>query len=155
MKYRILTQEELKPLEKEFISFLVVLGISPQEWMALKKSDPLRVTKLVEDFSDVIFDKIIQKLLYLEIHDASGLKLFKCESDQIYLIGIESPKPFKSVDDMIHYMSIDVDAFQIFYTSKAYYPDRSMELFNMIQDGALVSNGSWYEKMMALKAVKI
>jgi hypothetical protein len=41
-KYRLLTLEELKSMEKEFVDFLVLNGIPGEDWVKLKDTDPDR-----------------------------------------------------------------------------------------------------------------
>jgi len=58
-KYRILSSEELELLEKEFIEFLVINGITADEWQKIKASEPEKTKKFIELFSDVVFEKLM------------------------------------------------------------------------------------------------
>ena len=40
MKYERISIDELEKLEKEFIDFLVVNGISPIDWVSIKENKP-------------------------------------------------------------------------------------------------------------------
>ena len=40
VKYRALTHEELESMEKEFIDFLVLNGITGEDWEKLKNEKP-------------------------------------------------------------------------------------------------------------------
>ncbi|MBK8518607.1 MAG: hypothetical protein IPL55_20680 [Saprospiraceae bacterium] len=146
MKYRRLSNQELESFEKEFIGFLVVNGIDADEWINIKKTDLNRTHALLEEFSDVILEGILTKIMYIEYFGDEGLKLFKCDENTIFLIGIEPPNSFTNLETMVADLSKHPDAYSIYYTSKDYIPDRNTELFRMIQSGGLVSNGHYYNQ---------
>ena len=51
MRYRKLSLEELKPLDKEFINFLVVNGVSAKDWTVIKTKNPKQADKILDAFS--------------------------------------------------------------------------------------------------------
>ena len=145
MKYRRLTAEELSGLEKEFINFLIVNGIDAQEWEKIKIHDLGQGEKMIEIFSDMIFEGICLKVKYLEHFDKQGLKLFRCDDDLIRLTGIISDTAFNSVQEMMAHIAKSPDEFRIFHTAKGYVPDKNMEIFRMISSGAVITDGTYYE----------
>ena len=62
MKYRCLTDEELKELEQEFKHFLISNNVYTEEWEKLNKKKDKRVQELVELFSDVVLDKALKNI---------------------------------------------------------------------------------------------
>ncbi len=58
-KYRSLSQEELKPLEEDFIKFLAANTVAAEDWDKIKKDDPKKAEGLVEIFSDIVWDKAL------------------------------------------------------------------------------------------------
>ena len=50
MKYRRLTLEELKPLENEFIDFLVVNGVIADDWEQLLANDVEKSNQIIDAF---------------------------------------------------------------------------------------------------------
>jgi len=66
MKYRRLTLEELKPLEDEFIDFLVVNGVIADDWEQLLANDVEKSNKIIDAFSEVVFEGIMRKTQFLE-----------------------------------------------------------------------------------------
>ena len=52
----------------------------------IKTTTPERAEQLIEVFSDIVFEKVIQKIEYLEHRTADDLKLFECKEDKINLI---------------------------------------------------------------------
>lgn len=156
MKYRRLTIEELEELEQEFVRFLAANTVTSEDWQALKTTKPERAEQLIDVFSDIVFEKIINKVTHLEHRSPQDLKLFACLDDQIKLIGVKVVG-VKSVDFTKNQTSDEM--LQIFKTApqgsikmysaeKAYKDnDRSKELFSMMQNGCLISKGELYETM--------
>ena len=68
--YRRLNTEELASLEKEFIDFLVVNGITAPDWEQMKKDNPENSDQMIELFSEVVFEGIFRKTKFLKISTA-------------------------------------------------------------------------------------
>ena len=66
LKYKRLSIEQLKELEKEFVDFLVVNGILAEDWLKLKETDPDKAEQMVDLFSDVVFEGILRKTDFIE-----------------------------------------------------------------------------------------
>ena len=66
MKYRLLTDEELKELEEDFKHFLITNHVYNEEWIQLNKTNDKKVKELVELFSDIVFEKALSKIIFLE-----------------------------------------------------------------------------------------
>ena len=88
MKYRRLTLEELKPLENEFIDFLVVNGVIADDWEQLLANDVEKSNKIIDAFSEVVFEGIMRKTQFLEYRSVGELITFSCMADLIYMAGI-------------------------------------------------------------------
>ncbi len=144
MKYRILSDSELKELETEFIQFLVANGIDDAEWKKINNNDPDKAIEFVETFSDVVFEKAFNKVQFLEHLEPTSIKVFMFGSDKIYLIGIDSKHPdidFRDKDvltalatNFLEYK----DHLTIYKTNKAITENRELEIFKMLKDGCLV-----------------
>ncbi|MBK7638172.1 MAG: hypothetical protein IPJ13_30780 [Saprospiraceae bacterium] len=145
MKYRRLTAEELSGLEKEFVHYLIINGIDAQEWEKIKSVSAEKADKMIEIYSDMVFEGICAKVKYCEYFDKDGLKLFRCDEDEIRLTEIIPTSAFDSVQEMMTHLAKNPDEFRIFYTSKGYKPDRNLEIFRMISAGAVITNGTYYE----------
>jgi cag pathogenicity island protein 24 len=94
MKFRMLTEAELEILKDDFIKFLVVNGIDAAEWQRIKGDEPIRAVKMLEQFSDFVLDQSLGKVEYLEYLDKGGIKVFKLDTEEIQLIGIDSDLVF-------------------------------------------------------------
>ena len=98
MKYRILTDEELKELETEFKHFLISNDISSEEWEKTNNEDPYKAIHFVELFSDIVLEKALKNTKYLEHRSVSDLKVFKFEDDKAFLIALKAKPDAVQVD---------------------------------------------------------
>ncbi|MEY2924715.1 MAG: hypothetical protein RLZZ337_1263, partial [Bacteroidota bacterium] len=48
LKYERLAQEELEKLQDDFVNFLVVNGITADDWVSIKENEPLNADQIVE-----------------------------------------------------------------------------------------------------------
>lgn len=89
-KYRILTNQELKELEKEFVQFLISNGIEGEAWSLLNEKDPDRALDLMIVFSDLIFSKIEEETPYFIFSNSKMAQLIKLENNFSQAIWIKS-----------------------------------------------------------------
>jgi len=66
MKYRRLSSEELEQLQDNFIRFLAAQSITGMDWTTMKTANPERAEELIEQFSDVVIEKTLHNVEYLE-----------------------------------------------------------------------------------------
>jgi cag pathogenicity island protein 24 len=138
MKFRMLTEAELEILKDDFIKFLVVNGIDAAEWQRIKGDEPIRAVKMLEQFSDFVLDQSLGKVEYLEYLDKGGIKVFKLDTEEIQLIGIDSDLVFMDENAFLKGLGENPTHFKIYTSSKKYFPDRNTEVFKMIQNGAQI-----------------
>ena len=89
MKYRILNNTELEPLKDDFIKFLSANTVTGEDWAKIKSNKPNEALKLVEIFSDVVWEKALDKIKYLEHRDDNYLKVFYCGENKIEMVGLK------------------------------------------------------------------
>ena len=153
MKYRRLTNAELAELETEFVRFLAAQSIPADDWEKIKNTDPARTNQLLDKFSEVVFEKVIANLQYLEFRTPKDIKTFYCEEDQIHLIGLsasgETDLDFTknpSRAELMQQFQNQQAQLQIYHAQKGYQPDRKTELFRMMESGALIAqDGGMYK----------
>jgi hypothetical protein len=159
MKYRRLTTEELAELETEFIRFLVSNTVTGDDWEKIKKEDPKKAVGLIEIFSDIVFDKTISKIEYLEMKTPKDLKIFRCNKDDIELMGLkiegesdlDLTADISSEEMMVKLQSSDAKL-QLYSANKKYKNEnREQELFQMMQWGSLISDGKLFHLLRTLK----
>lgn len=132
-KYRRLSIEEIKSLEKEFIDFLVVNGIPADDWEKIKTNQPEKADGIIDSFSDVVFEKILRQNKYLVRHSQEEMATVSCLSDRFHMIAIRYKDGTKTaVEDV--------------YTSqKKYKLDRETEIWQLLEkQGFELSEGKEY-----------
>lgn len=148
MKYRRLDLAELEVLEKEFVQFLAANHITAADWEKMKIEDLTQMNGLLDIFSDIVFDKTLDNLQFLEFIMPNDIKTFFCDKDQIYLLGLKH-QTGKTIDfqelnlpnDLINLVKDSDTSFEIYSAEKSYQPERKQELFKMIESGCLISKG--------------
>lgn len=157
MKFRRLDQEELSELEPEFIRFLAANTITGDDWEKLKVENLEKAEGLIDIFSDIVFEKILKKIEFLEIKTPSDLRTFHCEAEKIKMIGLkiegESSVDFTKNQDPTQIMSLlrlSNAKLQLYKGEKTYSKEREVELFELMeQQGALISNDGHLYKTLA------
>lgn len=59
IQFRLLTHDELVPLQHDFVLFLAAQGITKSDWTAMQESAPERQEALLIDFSNMVWHKIL------------------------------------------------------------------------------------------------
>ena len=89
MKYRRLSKEQFEELHKEFINFLATQSITEAEWEVLKSQKPEVVEAEMDIFSDLIWEGVLDKVLFLENIAPQHMYLFHVKENAIALIGLK------------------------------------------------------------------
>lgn len=158
MKYRRLSQDELLELAPEFIRFLSSQAIPSDEWETLKLEKPQLANELIDVFSDMVFDNIIERIEYLELKTSKDFKTFWCEPDKINMFGIliegQTDLTFQDhlAPEQIAQLLKESDAkVKVYRGEKSYKKERSQELFDWLEKGALISkDGAMYKTLEQL-----
>ena len=144
MKYKRLTVEELKALEQDFIHFLASAQITGQDWEKMKLKEIEKAEELIDVFSDVVYDKILRKIKYLEFRDAKTVNIFYCAEDKIYLAGIRmsehSDFDLTSNDLATKWMEENSATVKVVKTERKYVKERELEVFELLQAGCLITD---------------
>ena len=160
MKYKRLTNEELTELESEFTRFLATYQINAQEWQKLKETEPKKVEELIELFSDLVYEKTLKNIEYLEFKTPNDIKTFHCLEDKIVMMGlmvegdvpIDFTKQFSPTEmtELIQKSNAQVN---LYSAEKEYKGSREDELFRMLNWGCLISkDGHLYKTLEGLKS---
>ncbi|MBX2828814.1 MAG: hypothetical protein KTR22_11670 [Flavobacteriaceae bacterium] len=149
MKYTRLTKEQLEELHPEFIKFLASQSITGDEWAKIKQEQPQVAEDEIDVFSDLIWEGVLNKAEYLQNASAKQLFLFKLEEAQMRLIAVKVSHPDMDLtsEKGMQWLQEHVkdDAVELFTASKPYGEDRNLDIFNLIQQGATINNGSLFE----------
>jgi hypothetical protein len=154
MKYKRLTTEELNALEKEFIHFLSSAQITGKDWERIKKEDPEKAEELVEVFSDLVYDKVLGKINFLEYLDNKTLNIFKCETDKISLVGIRvkenSLMDLRESDVFSNWDDNKTASISIVRSEKKYKETKESEVFELLQNGCVITNQKRFDLLSGL-----
>ena len=145
MKYRVLTGDELKELETEFKHFLITNNVYTEEWEELNRKKDKRVRELVEMFSDIVLDKALRNVKFLEHITKTDIKAFKCDEKEMTLIGITSSN--KELDFMKNTSADFQNDLNIFITSKPDFKEREIEVFELMESGCSIIDEERFKKL--------
>ena len=162
MKYRRLQLDELQEMEADFIDFLAANTVTGPDWEKLKAEKPEKANELIDIFSDIVFDKVLKKVEYLEFKTPKDLKTFHCQTDKIVMRGMmvqgESSLDFTKNPEPDQIMNIlkETGAKLQLYRAEKVYKDgnREAELFRMMENGCLISKGELYRSLESLQKKK-
>ena len=155
-KYRNLTSEELKDLEKEFIEFLVINGITADQWELLKKEDKEKAELVLEQFSDVVWEGVLRKTQFIEHRSPQEVRAFQCLPGKMILMGL------KIEDDSINLRTQEgfekvkskAPSTSVYSTEKIYHKKREEEIFGLIKSGSVISDGKLFKSIALILADK-
>ncbi len=149
MKYRLLTEEERQPLKDDFIKFLAINGIDAESWVDLKTNKPETATGILESFSDMVFDTILRKQMFIEVWHDKSVHTFQFLKEKVVWVGLEFQEPV-SQDNFTEIAQKGEG--KIIHSSKEYAKNREEDMFDMLQKGALMSDGALFKKISLLMA---
>ncbi|MFY0686364.1 MAG: hypothetical protein JXQ90_04315 [Cyclobacteriaceae bacterium] len=151
MKYRRLTTDELHELEKEFVDFLVVNGITADEWVNLKEQAPDKAEQIVDAFSDVVMEGVLRKIKFIDMITSGFLYCFQCLEDKMVLVGLEKDADvvidFTQRDQISEALAKKQKGIKIFTQNKVYTKTREVELFEMLSKGCNISDGTMFKTL--------
>jgi len=149
MKYMQLTTEQLEEFHEEFTVFLASQQIDRKEWEKIKADKPEVAKEEIDVFSDLVWDRVLSKVKYLEHFSERTLNLFKCDELQILRIVVEVEKEaFNFFNEEDYNWFIDNskhETIQYFKGQKPYLRERNQELFDLIKKGGRITKGVLYE----------
>lgn len=155
MKYTRLTKEQLQELEPEFINFLATQSITGDEWAKIKKDAPEVAEEELDVFSDLIWEGVLSKVLYLENISAQQMHLFELAEKEMKLIAVKVMNPKIDLTTEIGFnwfkKNWQSDFVEYMTAAKAYTDDKNLDKFQLIKQGAVITKGElyqWFESMM-------
>ena len=153
-KYRLLNQTELDALKDKFVDYLILNGITGDDWEKMKSKNIDEANKILELFSDVVFEGSLRNIQFLDFVDESKILCFQCLEKKIVLIGIQAkgiikidPKDMEETEKRLNAYP---DQFEIFTKDKMYSRERNTELFEMTEWGCGISDGQLFKKLSLL-----
>lgn len=157
-KYRLLTKPELEELENEFVEYLIVNGITADDWVKIKDDDIDKAERIVELFSDVVFEKILRETLFMEFHSQSHVQAFQCLKDKMIVMGLKTEDPEVDFTDKAFLdkaMHQGAEGIKIYSAEQAYDDTRERILFEMSENGITLSDGKLFKQLSLVYASTI
>ncbi len=148
MKYTRLTKEQLEALHHDFARFLATQQITADEWDFIKKEKPHVAEQEIDIFSDLVWEKSLEKVKYLDQIDSQSIHCFHFQEDKAEMLAVliydetfdlTTPEGFQWMQNNLYSTKVDV-----FIGTKTFTDDRKMEIFNLIQQGAQISDGQLF-----------
>jgi hypothetical protein len=154
MKYARLTKEQLEEPDPEFITFLATQSIDKIEWDDIKKNRPHLAEQEIDLFSDVIWDKALSNVSYIDHFSKNYIFLFKCIDEVVFSWVVKTNNPqidFVSADG-IHWLADNLFSNDVEITKgrKDISENRNVALFEIIKQGGIISKGELFNKLDSL-----
>ena len=151
MKYARLTLEQFEELHEEFSLFLASQSIDKKKWDELKSQNSNIVAEELDLFSDMVWNRTLEKVEYLENLSENHLFLFKRQKESIDLILIKSEEKAPSLvaEDGWQWLikNLKHSSITVFKSSKAIDGDFKVAMFGLIKNGASIANANRFEQI--------
>lgn len=154
MKYKRLTNEELQILQQDFINFLASAQITGPDWEKMKRKENEKANELIDVFSDVVYDKVLSKISYLEYRDAKTLNIFYFGEEQVQLIGLRvketSALDLTNPEVINHWSEANTAAVHIVRSEKKYEKEKKVEIFELLQTGCMITDDRLFKLLNSI-----
>ncbi|MGJ5641417.1 DUF6495 family protein [Formosa sp. S-31] len=147
MKYTRLTKEQFEELHQEFINFLATQSIDASEWQSIKENKPEVAEEELDVFSDLVWEGVLKQAKFLEHISGQHMHLFALGDTNMHLIAIKLKNDIdlgtKEGFDWLRNNLLD-DNVEFLQANKSYGEDKHQDIFNLIQQGAIITKGELY-----------
>jgi Family of unknown function (DUF6495) len=151
MKYARLTKEQFDELHAEFANFLATQTIDKAEWDALKINKPEVAEQELDVFSDLIWEGVLSRAEYLEHFSKNHIFLFKCFEKDVQSIVLKSlvPETDFLTKEGLQWLSDNMftENIEMKVGKKVFTEDRNASIFELIQQGAFLSDGQLFTQI--------
>ena len=150
MEYSRLSSEQFNELNQEFATFLAANSLDKKEWDQIKTQNPSQAEEILDRFSDLVWNDVLDKNLFIEHLNPQHLFLFECLENHMQLILIKTqdqtvdftrPSGLQWIQDHFHSDSISL------FQSQKKYSQRKHDIYDLIQKGGQLSNGSLFKSI--------
>lgn len=154
MKFRRLSLEELEELRSEFINFLAVNGYGADDWESFQKMNDPRHDEMILLFSDMVMEKVLVNIKFLEHRSENSLMLFNCLSEELLLTSVNITKDVgvsfndqEAIKIVLETDRLEDGLLSHFSTTKRYTKSREEDIFELTQGGCMVITEEYYKKI--------
>ncbi|WP_348812692.1 DUF6495 family protein [Flavobacterium maritimum] len=154
MKYTRLTKEQFEELNQEFSTFLATQAIDKAEWDTIKTATPEVAEQELDVFSDLIWEGVLSKAEYLEHFSKNHIFLFQCFDTYVQSIVLKSlvPETDFLTREGLQWLSDNMftDTIEMKIGKKEFTEERNLSIFQLIQQGAFLSDGQLYQQINSI-----
>ena len=151
MKYTRLTKEQFEELHPEFVNFLATQSIDKAEWDKIKSEQPHIAEQELDVFSDLIWEGVLSRAEYLEHFSKHHIFLFKCTETNIHSIVLKSllPETDFLTKEGLQWLGDNMftETIEMKIGKKEFTEGRSESIFDLIRQGAFLSDGNLYNQI--------
>jgi hypothetical protein len=151
MKYSRLTKEQFEELHQEFINFLATQAIDKAEWDTIKAEKPEVAEQELDVFSDIVWEGVLSRAQYLEHFSKNHIFLFQCFDTYIHSIVLKSLVPETNflTKEGLQWLSDNMftETIEMKIGKKEFTEERNASIFQLIQQGAFLSDGQLYQQI--------
>jgi glutaredoxin 2 len=151
MKYRMLTDEELRHLEEDLKHFLIVHGVHDTQWEAMNRDEPEHAIELVGVFSDTVLQKVYEKLEFLEFRSEDACLVFQCKKESQDVIAINRKSgaavDLSTIEGIHAALTHSAADLTFFRSTKEYTQTREEEIHQLVENGCMVSSREFWEAL--------
>lgn len=151
MKYARLTKEQFDELHAEFASFLATQSIDKSEWDSIKVNKPEVAEQELDVFSDLIWEGVLSRAKFLEHFSKNHIFLFECFDTEVKSIVLKSlvPEVDFLTNEGLQWLSDNMftDTIEMKIGKKVFTDERNDSIFQLIQQGAFLTDGQLYTQI--------
>ena len=146
-KYRLLTEEELNEFHEEFVKYLVVNGITADQWEEMKKNDPDMAGKILNLFSDVVLEGVLRQIQFMDFRSKSYIQSVQCLDEKLIMVALSSDNPELDLQKELN-LADHAESLSIHKSERPYAGSREEDLFEMTTKGFQSSDGTIFKALM-------
>ncbi len=149
MKYSRLTKEQFEELHQEFINFLATQSITADEWTNIKTNKPEVAEQELDVFSDLVWEGVLNKAMYLEHISPQQIHLFSLGETNMHVIAVKLTIDDKdlSTKEGFNWLRDNLldDSVEFLQANKTYSEDKNLDKFKLIQQGSNITKGDLFK----------
>jgi hypothetical protein len=124
--------------------------ITAADWEKMKKNELQKAEDLIDVFSDMVYERVISKIRFLEYRDEKALTIYDCTGDdKMIMVGIrvKEQSALSLLDTAIftNWNEQYKNELSILKTEKVYTKERGVEVFELLQAGCLLTDNQLYD----------
>ena len=151
MKYHRLSQDQLNSVYKQFIFYLSSKGIDKKLWGIIKKEESRKMDLLLDEFSEMVWDKIMNECSFFDYSDKDQLFLFNSKKKSISVIVVKCLNKKINIQNNKDWnwilKNIKDKDISIYQSSRKYPEQRNVYIYKYLKKGATISDGKKFKSL--------